>query len=412
MEELAEEYRKKLAEIELKGLELEDELSEISENAEEKGLTRISPQLTIDEKDRTRHWVESVDHKQPDAVVVPNQEQYVRSTAPEATYPASTNYLVSSSFTGVNNGLAASSDPGLCFSNHIHGQQHNLSNFVRSQVSVNNPVGLQQVMQPVSNSLPQQSFLSTHPVLGNTNTGSVVVPLTSENYFARTTSAEVLSGVAPFVPASTSTNQVSLSHQTTGSVEAGYQEPVIPSQQHMGVPVGSYSFSSDHYNFYSNLWRPIVSAPLMSAQQHYVPSTTVFSAVTPIFPPKNFVPYTSGGTVFFAQPENSSHANQPFVPDCHGNSSSYTEPTPGNSPGADVERPLSKRELVNMLMHSRKDHLPEWKLTQFDGNPFNWHEWFGQFTTTVDSAILSDDEKLTYLKTLVVGKAKSAIPEK
>ena len=409
LEELAEEHRKKLAEIELKGLELEDELSKISENAEESGLTRISPQLTIDEKDCTRHWVESVDHNQPDAVVVPNQEQHVRSTA-EATYPAFTNYLVSPSFTGVNNGQAASSDPGLHYSNHIHGQHHNLSNLVRSQVSVNNPVGLQQVIQHVSNNLPQQTLLSTHPVLGNPNTGSVV-PVTSENYFAPTTSAEVPSGVAPFVPASTAVNQVSLSHHTTGSVVAGYQAPVAPSQQHMGVPVSSYNFSSDHYNPYCNLWRPAVAAPLLSAQQHYIPSTTVFSAVTPIVPPNNFVPYTSGGTVFFAQPENSSHANQPFVPYCHGNSSSYTAPTPGNSPGADVEHPLSTRELVNILMHSRKDHLPEWKLTQFDGNPLNWHEWFGQFISTVDSALLSDDEKLTYLKTLVVGKAKSAIAE-
>ena len=102
-----------MAEIELKGLELEDELSEISENAEESGLNRISPPLTIDEKDRTRHWVESVDHNQPDSVVVSNQEHHVRSTAPEETYPASTNYMVSSSFTGVNNVQAASSDPGL-----------------------------------------------------------------------------------------------------------------------------------------------------------------------------------------------------------------------------------------------------------------------------------------------------------
>ena len=316
LEELAEEHRKKLAEIELKGLELEDELSEISENAEESGLTRISPQLSIDEKDRTRHWVESVDHNQPDAVVVPNQEQHVRSTAPEATYPASTNYLVSSSFTGVNNRPAASSDPGLYYSNHIHGQHHNLSNLVRSQVSVNNPVGLQQVIQPVSNNLPQQTFLSTHPVLGNPNTGSVV-PVTSENYFAPPSSAEVPSGVTPFVPASTAVNHVSLSHHTAGSVVAGYQAPVAPSQQHMGVPVSSYNFSSDHYNPYSNLWRPAVATPLMSTQQHYVPSTTVFSAVTPIVPTNNFVPITSGGTVFFAQPENFSHANQPFVPDCH-----------------------------------------------------------------------------------------------
>ena len=39
LEKLAEEHRTKLAEIELKVLELEDELSEISENAEESGLT-------------------------------------------------------------------------------------------------------------------------------------------------------------------------------------------------------------------------------------------------------------------------------------------------------------------------------------------------------------------------------------
>ena len=72
----------------------------------------------------------------------------------------------------------------------------------------------------------------------------------------------------------------------------------------MGATVSSYKFSSDHYNPYSYLWRPAVAVPLMSAQQHYVPSTTVFSAVTPIVPPNSFVLYTSGETVFFAQPEN------------------------------------------------------------------------------------------------------------
>ena len=194
-------------------------------------------------------------------------------------------------------------------------------------------------------------------MLGNPNTGSVV-PVTSENFFAPTTYADVPSGVAPFVPASTTTNQVSSTHQTIGSVVAGYQAPVIISQQHMGVPVSSYNFSSDHQNPYSNLWRPAVAVSLMSAQQSYVPSTTVFSAVTPIVPPNNFVPLTSGGTVFFAQPEKVSQANQPFVPDYHGNSPSYPAPTPDNSPGADVERPLLTGELINILMHSRKD---EWK---------------------------------------------------
>ena len=101
--------------------------------------------------------------------------------------------MVSSSFTGVKNGEAASSDPGWYFSNHIHGQRHILSNLVQSQISANNPVGLQQVIQPVSKNYPQQTFLSTHPVLGNPNTGSVV-PVTSENYFTPTTSADVPSG--------------------------------------------------------------------------------------------------------------------------------------------------------------------------------------------------------------------------
>ena len=62
-------------------------------------------------------------------------------------------------------------------------------------------------------------------------------------------------------------------------------------------------------------------------------------------------------------------------------------------------------------MHSRKDYPLEWKLAQFDGNPLNCHERFGQFKSTVNSAALTDDTKLAYLKTLVTGKAKIAIAD-
>ena len=62
-------------------------------------------------------------------------------------------------------------------------------------------------------------------------------------------------------------------------------------------------------------------------------------------------------------------------------------------------------------MHTRKDHFPEWKLAQFDGNPLNWHECFGQFKSTVDSVVLISDMKLTYLKILVTDKSKTAIAE-
>ena len=67
-------------------------------------------------------------------------------------------------------------------------------------------------------------------------------------------------------------------------------------------------------------------------------------------------------------------------------------------------------------MHSRKDHLPEWKLTQFDGNPFNWHEWFGQFISRIYSAILikwlkENAEGNERLKT-IIPKGKSEEPVK
>ena len=60
---------------------------------------------------------------------------------------------------------------------------------------------------------------------------------------------------------------------------------------------------------------------------------------------------------------------------------------------------------------NRKDPLPEWKLSQYNDKPLHWHEWFGQFVSTVDPARLSDDLKLAYLKTHVTGKAKNSIAE-
>ena len=68
-------------------------------------------------------------------------------------------------------------------------------------------------------------------------------------------------------------------------------------------------------------------------------------------------------------------------------------------------------EFAQLLASTKKDHLPEWKLSQYNGDPVQWHEWFGQFKSAIDSASLSDDVKLTYLKTLVTGKAKVAIAE-
>ena len=66
---------------------------------------------------------------------------------------------------------------------------------------------------------------------------------------------------------------------------------------------------------------------------------------------------------------------------------------------------LMVQDLALPLVSSRKDNLPESKLAQYNGDPLQWHEWFGQFKSAIDSIPLTDDVKLTYLKILVTGKA-------
>ena len=53
--------------------------------------------------------------------------------------------------------------------------------------------------------------------------------------------------------------------------------------------------------------------------------------------------------------------------------------------------------------------LPKLKLNNFDGNPLEGAEWSSMFIATVDQHPIPDSEKLRHLKTLLTGKARSAI---
>ena len=73
--------------------------------------------------------------------------------------------------------------------------------------------------------------------------------------------------------------------------------------------------------------------------------------------------------------------------------------TPRKEPDA-----FTVQHLAQLLLSSKKHHLLERKLAQYNGDPLQWHKWFGQLKSAVDSAPITDDVKLTYLKTLVTGK--------
>ena len=72
---------------------------------------------------------------------------------------------------------------------------------------------------------------------------------------------------------------------------------------------------------------------------------------------------------------------------------------------------LPVKDSVKLLMASRKGHVPEWKVSQVKGDPFQWHELFGQFKSAIDSANLMDNVKRTFSEALVSRRAKSTTAE-
>ena len=152
-------------------------------------------------------------------------------------------------------------------------------------------------------------------------------------------------------------------------------------------------------------------APLPTAT---LPTTTPANisalSTAPVFP------ISSGGTVFHVQPT----AMVASTASCSAPQTSTTFPSvtaPSFVPASSftLDQPsvnsFTMQDLAHFLSSTKKDHLPEWKLAQFNGDPLQLHEWFGQFKSAIDSSPLTDDVKLTYLKTLVTGKAKTAIAE-
>ena len=71
----------------------------------------------------------------------------------------------------------------------------------------------------------------------------------------------------------------------------------------------------------------------------------------------------------------------------------YVGPTPLSWSGPQVSAPVPStadnasliKELADAITGKKNDSLPEWKLAQYNGDPLQWHEWYGQFKSAIDS---------------------------
>ena len=104
---------------------------------------------------------------------------------------------------------------------------------------------------------------------------------------------------------------------------------------------------------------------------------------------------------FDVSPERNKHRHYPWYPNSRERRSASAEER-------DIS-PIAGRQ--NNTGHSSSS-LPKLRLKNFDGNPLEWPEWSSMFIATVDKRMIPDSKKRSHLKTLLTGKAKSAISEK
>ena len=215
------------------------------------------------------------------------------------------------------------------------------------------------------------------------------------------------------VPQSTTTLQGTNAPSVTASASA-------PLATATSIPISTVTVPASHVLPNLSAWTfptrpsnpPVTVTPVTSSATVFptvIPATSVAPTASPV------IPVTAGGTVYYINPTSLATVPAPSsapVPTTFPAVPS-TATLLATPPFVTVPQPATTsftiQDLAQLLASSKRDHLPEWKLAQHSGDPLQWHEWFGQFKSAIDSAPLTDDVKLTYLKTLVSGKAKTSI---
>ena len=105
----------------------------------------------------------------------------------------------------------------------------------------------------------------------------------------------------------------------------------------------------------------------------------------------------------------------PIIPPTYGatvpNPLNWGGPTHPTLSAPSLDSADLMKQLAAAMTCKKNGPSTEWKFSQYNGDPLQWHEWFGEFKSAIDTQSLTDDVKLTYLKTLVTGKTKTVIAE-
>ena len=226
-------------------------------------------------------------------------------------------------------------------------------------------------MQQQNNTFPQPTMAATHLPVNTPVTSTATTNVTAP----------------PIVPTVTVQSQ-----------------PLTVPASHVLPNLSAWTFPIATNNAPTSVIPVTTSIQLTPTLPTVVPITTGYPTSTSV------IPVTAGGTVYYLSPSSLATVTMPTTAPLPNISTVSPTALPfTSSPTIAPPQPSTSsftvQDLAQLLMSSKKDHLPEWKLAQYSGDPLQWHELFGQFKSAIDSAPLTDDVKLTYLKTLVSGKA-------
>ena len=380
--EVQEENRKKLAEATLIELELQDDLSATNEKLQET-LSLLSEESHEHQSTRVNNWVKNsptlmsaTNQRAPEAPVVESNQEQIVGTQPLPLAASPSNEIATVSaptFVTVLNNVPPQTE--------ITTGTAPLS--LTTTESLNHPTNTFAGLPGQLPRFPGQASLTV------TNSGTRLF----------LNNASTLQHPSP---------SVSIASEPT--IAQPRSNPIVTLPVNHILPnLSTWSFPASK-SFQQSAVTTSLKPPPATSLPTVIPSNNIVLSTAQVFP------ITNGGAVYYVQPTAvvtsttncsvpktvttfPSFTAPPFVP-----ASSFTLPQPSvNS--------FTLQDLAQLLSSTKKDHLPEWKLAQFNGDPLQWHEWFGQFKSAIDSSSLTDDVELTYLKTLVTGKAETAIAE-
>ena len=307
VEELQEENRQKLDEATLTELELRDDLSDSQLNLEET-LSKLSVSSKADGTARINDWVKNSPVATEPA---PTNARSVTLPLPEQVVPPATTI---NSVVNPVTGIA-----------HVHTTTAPVAS------TSNNPPA----MQLQNNTFPQPTMVATHllvnPPVTSTSTTNVTAP--------------------PFVP--------------TVMVQS---PPLTVPASHVLPNLSAWTFPTATDNAPTSVIPVTTSIQLLPTLPTVVPITIGYPTSTPV------IPVTAGGTVYYL---SSSSLATVTIPTSAGLSNISTvspsalpfTTSPTIAPPQPSTSGFTVQDLAQLLMSSKEDYLPEWKLAQYSSDP-------------------------------------------